>query len=531
MDYFCVARCCCFSTSTGCRMKRIDSLISLVKSLSKSERKAVSMYLVGDDNRRRDYLVIYQIISEAGRIGAREVRKAFSERCPGGAFEVSVQYLYRRLTDTLLALRRGKDRYHDLLTDICKARMMYDRSLFEECFGTLVETIDKAMRLEYYEIANIAMKLELEYLLRLDFQGLTEKDLYHKHFMQTESLKKIRKITEQSFLHNLLKFRLSHHGAIRTAKQKQDMNDLMINELYITSSAEAQGEFELVRNHKLFQANFLMGTGDYHAALNAFRELNQLFESNRHMWFNPPIYYLSVLEGVLGSLRSIGNYGEMSYFMDRLRGLISTAGSPEFRVNALCLLFQYELFPYLDRGDFNACVRLMEKYRESLYEKESALTPVRKSELLLYTALIYIGMQNYTAARRQILKSMVDHNIRYLPLMRTIRLVRLIAYYETQEYEAIHRESQSILRSLSSSKERTFRTERFVLWFLRRNNLPVMPGERKALWKSIAPKVAELHGDVYEQQLLRIFDFTAWVESKILRTPLSTVLQRNASAR
>lgn len=512
-------------------MKRIDSLISLVKSLSKSERKAVSMYLVGDENKRRDFLVIYQIISESGRIGSREVKKAFSERCPGGAFEVSVQYLYRRLTDTLLALRRGKDRYHDLLTDICKARMMYDRSLFEECFESLGETIENAMRFEYYEIANIAMKLELEYLLRLDFQGLTEKELYHKHFMQTESLKKIRKTTEQSFLHNLLKFRLSHHGAIRTAKQKQDMNDLMINELYITASAESQGEFELMRNHKLFQANFLMGTGDYHAALNAFRELNQLFEENRQLWFNPPIYYLSVLEGVLGSLRSIGNYGEMPFFMDKLRSLISTVNSPEFRTNALCLLFQNELFPYLDCGDFVACTRLMEQYRDSLYEKESSLTPIRKSELLLYTAIVYIGMHDYAAARRQILKAMIDHNIRYLPLMRTIRLVRLIAYYETQEHEQIHHESQSILRSLSSGKERTFRTERFVLWFLRRNNLPVMPGERKALWGSVEHTVAELHADVYEQQLLRIFDFTAWVESKILRTPLSTVMRRNTNAR
>ncbi len=512
-------------------MKRIDSLISLVQSLSKSEKKAVMTRLVGDECRTRNFLVIYEIISETPRIKSGQVKNLFLARCPNGSYEVSVQYLYRRLTDTLLALRRGKDIYHDLLNDICKARMMYDRSLFLECFETLGETIERARRFEYHEVANIAMKLELEYLLRLDFQGLTEKELYHKHFVLNESIKKMRKITEQSFLHNLLKFRLSHYGSIRTARQRQDMNDLMINELYISSSAEAQGEFELMRNHKLFQANFLMGTGDYQAALNVFRELNQLFESNRHLWFNPPIYYLSVLEGVLDSLRSMGKYSEMPYFMDRLRALIDMSDSPEFRVNAICLLFQNELFPYLDHGDFSECMRIMERYRDILYDKEASLTPIRKSELLLYTALIYIGRRDYTAARRQILKAMIDHNIRYLPLMRTIRLVRLIAYYETQEHESIHRESQSILRGLSSGRERTFRTERFVLRFLRRNNLPVMPGERKALWNSMMTEVAELHGDIYEQQLLRIFDFTAWVESKILRMPLSDVMHRNASAR
>ncbi len=44
------------------------------------------------------------------------------------------------------------------------------------------------------------------------------------------------------------------------------MNDLMVNELYIAASSDAEGNFELTRNHKLFQANYLMGAGDYRAA-------------------------------------------------------------------------------------------------------------------------------------------------------------------------------------------------------------------------------------------------------------------------
>ena len=167
---------------------------------------------------------------------------------------------------------------------------------------------------------------------------MTEQELFHKHFIQNESLKKIRKITEQSSLHNLLKYRLSHIGSIRTAKQKQDMNDLMVNELYIAASSDAEGNFELTRNHKLFQANYLMGAGDYRAALNSYKELDSLFEQNQQFWSNPPIYYLSVLEGVLGSLRSVSNYDEIPYFLDKLRKLISDSTSLEFKVNATCLL-------------------------------------------------------------------------------------------------------------------------------------------------------------------------------------------------
>ena len=114
---------------------------------------------------------------------------------------------------------------------MCKARIALERSLFEECFEILSDTIEQATYYENNEVLTIALKLELEYLLRLNFPNLAESELYHKHFMQNEALKKTRKIVEQSSLHNLLKYRLSHIGSIRTSKQKQDMNDLMVNEL------------------------------------------------------------------------------------------------------------------------------------------------------------------------------------------------------------------------------------------------------------------------------------------------------------
>lgn len=483
------------------------------------------------DKEEKDYLVIYNIITKSKQPNGNAVKEEFYIRKPNGSFEVSIQYLYEKLVDTLLTLRKKRDTYYDLLNNICKARMLYERSLFEECFEILSDTIKQAKFYENNEILTIALKLELEYLLRLNFPNMTEQELFHKHFIQNEALKKIRKVTEQSSLHNLLKYRLSHIGAIRTLKQKQDMNDLMVNELYIAASSEAEGNFELTRNHKLFQANYLMGAGDYRAALNSYKELNLLFEQNQQFWSNPPIYYLSVLEGVLGSLRSIGNYSEMPYFLEKLRKLIAKDLSFEFKVNVTCLLFQYELFPYLDKGDFENCSKLMNYYQESLYEKEAWLSPIRKSELLLYTTIIHIGTQNYKAAKKYISNAIVDHNIKYLPLMRTIRLVRLIAYYETQEYELIRYESRSITRSLSSPKEQTFKTERTILWFLNKSNLPILRKDREALWEKLYPEIHELYNDKYENQLLRLFDFTAWMESKIRKEKLSDVLRNHTNAK
>lgn len=68
--------------------------------------------------------------------------------------------------------------------------------------------------------------------------------------------------------------------------------------------------------------------------------------------------------------------------------------------------------------------------------------------------------------------------------MRTIRLVRLIVFYEVQEHELIQYESRSITRSLSSPKEQTFKTERIILWFLNKRNIPILKKTEKHSGKS-----------------------------------------------
>ena len=161
-------------------------------------------------------------------------------------------------------------------------------------------------------------------------------------------------------------------------------------------------------------------------------------------------------------LGSVGKDDEMPFFLDKL-GQLSEHAPLDFKANVVCLQYQYTLFPYLDKGDFLASAELMNQYKATLYDKENWLNPIRKSELLLYTSLRYIGNQDFKAAKRYISNAMIDHNIKYLPLMRTIRLVRLIVYYETKDFEWVQHESRSIQRNLSSSKEQTFRTEHIVV--------------------------------------------------------------------
>ena len=112
-------------------MIRGDYVISLIYSLSFSEKIHFSLQVV-KDKEEKDYLVIYDIITKSKQPNGNTVKEEFYNRRPRGSFEVSIQYLYEKLVDTLLTLRKKKDIYYDLLNDLCKDSMFYKRSMIEE---------------------------------------------------------------------------------------------------------------------------------------------------------------------------------------------------------------------------------------------------------------------------------------------------------------------------------------------------------------------------------------------------------------
>lgn len=505
-------------------MKKLDSLVYLINSLSKAEKKHFVISSSGSDS-SKDYLTLYQLIVKSDSVNEDTIVRNFRKKVKGSSFDISVHYLYEKILDSLVLLRKKKDIYYSLYQRLSKAELLYERSMFRECFDTLNDVIEKAKENQLYEIILIATKLELEYLLRLDFPNISEKELAQKHYQQIESIKYIRKITEQASLYNLLRHRLIYKGEIRSKKQEQELNDLMISEMYIASSSgNEENNFEITKKHKLFQANYLMGIGDFSSALRSFRELSELFENNTKFWANPPVYYTAVLEGILHNLRATGSYGDMPYFINKLKEL-SANYSLEFKINTLCIAFQYELFPYFDKGNFSECEEIIKYYKEDLFNKDSWLNPTRKSELLLYTALVYIGLENYNLAKKTINSITLEHNIEYLPIMKTVRLVKLIIYYELGDHDFVRYQSQGIRRGISLKKELAFQTEHLILWYLNKANLPVLFDDRKKMLDKLSAKFEEIHNDKYEKQLLSIFDFTAWIESKLLRKKISAVLQ------
>lgn len=500
-------------------MTKLQSLLLFVQSMTSQEKKAFK----NKSNRKKgvpDYALLFNTIENNGDKTAQELKQEFLNARPGASFETTIRYLYDLMLESMLELRKEQDSFYHLFNKILKARILYEKSLFDECFELLNNVIDHAEKYENYHALLLASRLELEYLLALNFPNIGEKELLKKQFKINEALKYLRKVNEQSSLYEILKHRVINKGPARSQKQKDELNDLVFSEISIVASLNLDN-FEISKLHQLFQSSYMISVGDYKSALNSYIELNNLFEANKHLWSNPPVYYMHTLEGVLESLRSIRNYEGMAYFIGQLKAIESQSAG--FRTNLTCTVFLYELFPYLDRGDFASAKSLMNSYKESLYDKMFFLNRARQAELCLYTSLIYLGHSEYQKAHK-FLNQIILHGKNYytLPLYRTIRLVNLIILYKLGDFELIRYEIRSMKRDFINTGM-NYRIEKYLFRFLVKE-LPSMPVKRRKLLDKAIKEFREIRKDVFEIQILRIFDFTAWVESQIRKVPLSDIL-------
>jgi hypothetical protein len=493
--------------------------------MSFSEKKVFRMKS-SRKRREPDYIVLYDLIEKNRGEATSFFRSEFLRKRPGASFETTVRYLFELLLESMQELRRDQDSFYDFFDKILKARILYEKSLFDECFELLNEVISHAERYENYYALLLASKLELEYLLALNFPNINENALLKKQFKLNEILNYLRKINAQSSLYEILKHRVVYKGYPRSQKQKDELNDLVFSEISIVASLNLNN-FEISKLHQLFQSNYLISVGEYKSALNSYIELNNLFEANKLLWSDNPVYYLHTLEGVLESLRSIHNYEGMAYFIDKLKVIESQ--SADFRINLTCITYFYELFPFLDKGDFASCKVLMDQYKEKLYDKLFTLNRSRQAELCLYTALIYFGNSELSKAHKFLNQIILrGKNYYYLPLYRTIRLVNLMILYKLEDLDMIKYEIRSMKRDVSLASK-GYMIERFLFRFLSKH-LPESASKRKLLLQKTLKELYEIHQDVFEKQILRIFDFTAWVEALIRRVPLSEVLYQRINA-
>lgn len=497
-------------------MTNLDALIQLITSLSKNERRSFRQ----GKNSDLDYVVLFDLIERHGPNASEVVKTKFDEMGKGSALNVTVAYLYKILLDRLVLLRQGENTYHALMMQIMKARILFEKSIFSASLDMLAKVKEEARRKEYADILVIASRLELEYLDYLNMPDITEDQLVAKHYEEQDMLRRLNTLSEQSALCELLKHRTIYKGVARSETDKAALNDLIFTEQNLTR--KSLKSYEARNRHLLFQSMFFMNIGDGESAADVLMELNQ--EDMNEKTESSPISYVAVFGNMLENLRTTRRYDQIPGALEKLRGKSHPSVNVRQHIDTLVAL--YEFLPLLDHGEFQQAKEVMES-RECL--KPSAICNLGRSlelKILLYEGLTYLGLKDYKNAKRRLVSAIVD-SPDTLPIYRILRIANLMVRHKMHDTDYIQSETRSLKREIARSP-RPYRMEHLILEVVGKDSFGMMTtNRREQFWKKIQPRLEELRGDVFEKQLLKIFDFSAWIESEILRVSFSETLRRN----
>ena len=505
-------------------MNKLNTLYILINSLSKAEKRFFKLYS-GLHQGDKVYVFLYELLEK--NTPAQEVYSLFVEKYKNESFEMAVKHLYRVILSCLVHLRDKEDVQDEIFKHISKAAILFERELYDEAFLELDSAKKLAIKFDNDPLLLLIRRTDLKYRSSLCFENMSEKQLVNKQMKINEVTKYSRSINLHLQLYDILKHRIIHQGYARSEKQKDNLNDLVLSELSLIAN-NSYKSFEAEKLHLHFQALYYLNSGNYKASIRYYRELIDLFDENKDLIQNPPIYYLSAITGILDTLKATHLYDGMSFFTAKLEELEQGQYATEFIFSVKTLIFQYNLSYYINTGNFDDALKYMDSDGKSLLTKASLLGLDAQLKLYMSCTVLYLYLGNLSEARGIMKKILGSGKVFYsLPSFKTARLINLILQAELGNYELIQNEINSIKRAIHSEKQ-VFTTEKIVFRFTLAYPLPVYEKTRMQLWSQFKKAFAAIENDKYEQNLLQTFDFLSFIESKLTRIPLKEVLKVKA---
>lgn len=315
-------------------------------------------------------------------------------------------------------------------------------------------------------------------------------------------------------LYELLRYRLARSGKIVSEENKKELNDLVLSEISLVAG-KAGKSFESRKLHLLFQSFYFTDISDYRSALKSFYELNNLFESHPELHDHPPLDYLSSLEGILDSLRSIRHYEEIPWYLSKLQAIDIGACPAYFKLLVEKTTAVYMLAYLTGIGDFQTAIDSIAGLPSGLFNTYQLVHDEKHAELCFYCVLSYFRKKDYRKAHKYVSYAFKRNGIYpQLAIYKALRLLNMILHYEQKDTEYLSYDIRSYKRSENPGAGLS-RTEKVIFKIIEGKAFANTRHQNRILAKKLQKDIDAISTDKYELQLLKYMDFLQWIHQKL----------------
>ncbi|MBK8703894.1 MAG: hypothetical protein IPN33_09890 [Saprospiraceae bacterium] len=495
-----------------------DQLFSLIKSLSKAEKRNFKLYVHRFEGagESRKFIQLFDALDKLAEYDEDLLFKRLPHIKKQHLANLK-RHLYKQILISLRLIFIQKNIDIEIREQIDFARILYGKGMYMQALK-LLDRI-KQIAIEHHQ--------DILHLEILEFQKLIEA----RHITRSRQVKnKMENLLEESSRRSavtshtslLFNFNIQVHGWYIQHGHARNEKDRQALQLFYDQNMPAHGppgKLTFFEKANLYQAKMW-----YHYILLDFQACRQsaeawvsLFDESPMMREKDPDLYMRSLYYLLVTLYFLRDQHVFGLYLQDFESFFASH-SEQLNANSRTIAFVYlnlsKLNANLLSGDYTSGVQQIAGILEALPQYENNLD-IHRSLLFFYKfAYLYFGSGQYDKALDYLNDIiLLKHGYLREDLHHNARLLQLICHFELGNYDLLHYLVPAVQRAFSKAKD-VSKVQRLTLqWLKKLADLP--PGQTKAAFEEFQSLLAEAMKSPYEQKALLYLNVPAWVERRL----------------
>ncbi|MCC6866403.1 MAG: hypothetical protein IT280_09635 [Ignavibacteria bacterium] len=510
-------------------MKASDDLFQLIKSMSKSEKgyfkKFAAKHTIGKKN---IYVKLFDAIDSFTEYNEAAIKAKFKGEKFINKLYSTKNYLFNLLLKSLSSYHSDKFSVSKLHMMMIELNVLFEKGLYKQFKSLLKKSIsiakdnDKpfflahlynkaltALVTDYYENSNVFDYKSLKETALLNLETISINEQYH-------------------VIYNDMFMFSKETGTLRNENDLNRLNEIINNPLMQNSSLAKT--FDAKFRYYTILGYYYRLTGDNKNWLKQRYELVKLMESEKKFIKENPRSYVMALNNYLDACIHSGNMDEFLILIEKLKKFTAQFENKkeyiDLHIRSFQMISDLEMIYAIKISDEGKIREIIENIENGFKKYKEKIPENRKLTIYNRIAFACFIIKDYDRSIFYLNKILNVKNKNIEPKQQIFARIRsLIVNFEAGNYELLEYNLRTTKRYLEKHK-RIYKFEKLILDFISKALNYSMDSERIMLYEKLKNDINKISTDKFEQNFLKEFDFSAWLESKIQKTDILNILRQ-----
>ncbi len=508
-------------------IEKKDALFTLVKSLTKSEKRQFKLY-VGrlGGNANANFIALFNLLDKMKAYDEKNILK--NTNIKKQQLSNSKAHLYKQLLVSLKLNPQHQNIRNQIREQLDFASILYNKGLYKQSLKILDKVKHIAIENEEntlaYEIVELEKVVESQYITRSLSNRAEE--------LSSEARELSIRNVMTSKLSNLSLQLYSWLLQNGYAKSEEDINLIT---RYLEKNIPSFKIDELGFKEKLFLYKVYLWhsliTQDFVSSYRYSQKWIDLFEVYPKMRYVNPVFYLKGYNYLLESLFMIQHSKK---FDEILNNFENDFKDSNFLINentsalATIYFYQNKLNQYFLNANFQEGVSYIPVVLKEINNYKKKIDAHHIMVFYYKIGCMYFGVDDYENCILYLNKIISNKELTIREdLLCYARVLNLVAHYEAGIDENIDNLIKSTYKFLIKMDDMHI-VQRKMMQFLR-SLTNMYPTELKSAFKTLRDELKEYENHPYEKRSFLYLDIISWLESNIENVPIAEIIRRKMS--